>query len=124
MHAVALLGGFFLRVVMVPFFHPLMVAVFGLGVAAAASAGRRSRAARAGLALVGLLVAIILHGAWDWAGLAGSDPLLIYRIYGAVMVPVFLATLVLALVLRKREGRWSPRPCQPSRATASSRPKR
>ncbi|GAA1223249.1 PrsW family intramembrane metalloprotease [Pseudonocardia alaniniphila] len=102
-NAIALLAAsFFLRMVMVPFFHPLMVAVFGLGIAAAAH--KRSRAARVGLALVGLLVAITLHGVWDWAGLAGSDPFLIYKIYAAVMVPVFLVVLVLALVLRSREG--------------------
>ncbi|MFF3441931.1 PrsW family intramembrane metalloprotease [Streptosporangium sp. NPDC002721] len=104
-NAVALFGAsLFLRVVMVPFFHPLMVAVFGLGVAAAATSGRGG-AARAGLALAGLLVAITLHGVWDWAGLAGGDPYLIYKIYGAVMVPVFVAMTVVALVLRGREGR-------------------
>ncbi|TDD40813.1 PrsW family intramembrane metalloprotease [Nonomuraea terrae] len=102
--AVSVLGiSFFLRVVMVPFFHPLMVAVFGLGIAAAAS--KRGGAGRIGLTLAGLLVAITLHGVWDWAGLAGSDPFLIFRIYGAVMVPVFLAMLVVALVLRNREGK-------------------
>ena len=101
-NAIALLGvSFFLRVVMVPFFHPLMVAVFGLGIAAAAH--KRSRAARVGLALVGLLVAITLHGLWDRASLAGSDPLPIYKIYAAVMVPISLTVLVLALVLRNRE---------------------
>lgn len=104
-NSVALLGAsLFLRVVMVPFFHPLMVVVFGLGIAAAATSGRGG-AARTGLALAGLLVAITLHGVWDWAGLAGSDPFLIYKIYGAVMVPVFLATLIVALVLRRREGK-------------------
>ncbi|MEU7880177.1 PrsW family intramembrane metalloprotease [Microbispora bryophytorum] len=103
-NALALLGAsFFLRVVMVPFFHPLMVAVFGLGIVTAAN--KRSRGACVGLTLAGLLVAIVLHGAWDWAGLAGSDPFLIYKIYGAVMVPVFLTMLVLALVLRKREAK-------------------
>ncbi|WP_436763621.1 hypothetical protein [Streptosporangium sp. V21-05] len=40
---------------------------------------------------------------WDWAGLAGGDPFLIYKLYGAVMVPVFLAMLIVALVLRGRE---------------------
>ncbi|MEV0316526.1 PrsW family intramembrane metalloprotease [Nonomuraea fuscirosea] len=103
-NAVALLGAsLILRAVLVPFFHPLMVALLGLGVAAAA--GRPGRAARTGLVLAGLVVAIVLHGVWDWAGLAGDDPLLIYKIYGAVMVPIFLAMLVLALVLRRRERR-------------------
>ncbi|MDX3853100.1 PrsW family intramembrane metalloprotease [Streptomyces sp. AK02-01A] len=103
-HAVAVLGiSLFLRAVMVPFFHPLMVTLFGIGIAA--SAGKRSQAARIGLALAGLLAAITLHGVWDWTSLAGKDPLLIYKIYGAVLVPVFLTMLILALVLRKREGR-------------------
>ncbi|MEU3183865.1 PrsW family intramembrane metalloprotease [Streptomyces sp. NPDC006923] len=103
-HAVGVLAiSLFLRAVMVPFFHPLMVALSGIGIAA--SAGRRSGAARVGLALAGLLVAITLHGVWDWTSLAGDDPLLIYKIYGAVLVPVFLTLLILALVLRKREGR-------------------
>ncbi|MGJ6964791.1 PrsW family intramembrane metalloprotease [Streptosporangium sp. G11] len=102
-NAVAVLGAsLFLRVVMVPFFHPLMVAVSGLGIAAVS---RRGGAARVGLALAGLLVAITLHGVWDWSSLAGGDPFLIYKIYGAVMVPVFLATLIVALVLRNREGK-------------------
>ncbi|WP_176993346.1 PrsW family intramembrane metalloprotease [Nonomuraea jiangxiensis] len=102
--AIAALGAsFILRVVMVPFFHPFMVAVFGLGIAAAA--GRRGRGVRVGLPLVGLFAAIVLHGVWDWAGLAGSDPFMIYKIYGAVMVPLFLTILVVALVLRNREGK-------------------
>ncbi|MEU8401865.1 PrsW family intramembrane metalloprotease [Nonomuraea sp. NPDC048892] len=103
-NAVALLGAsLILRAVLVPFFHPLMVALFGLGVAAAA--GPSGRGARTGLVVGGLAVAIVLHGVWDWAGLAGDDPLLIYKIYGAVMVPVFFAMLVLALILRRRERR-------------------
>ncbi len=93
----------FLRVVMVPFFHPLMVALTGIGVGLAARA--RGRVGRVLPVVIGLLVAIILHGVWDWAGLASSDPYLIFKIYGAVLVPVFLAALVLVLVLRHREGR-------------------
>jgi protease PrsW len=60
-----------------------------------------------GLTFAGLLAAIILHGVWDWAGLAGDDPLLIYKLYGAVMAPVFLMMLVLVLVLRRRHHRAS-----------------
>ncbi|WP_170062016.1 PrsW family intramembrane metalloprotease [Compostimonas suwonensis] len=92
-----------LRLVMVPFMHPFLVAVFGLGIAAAANTRRRGL--RIGLPLAGLIVAITLHGAWDWAGLAGPDPYLIYKIYGGVMVPLFLAMAILALVLRHRRGR-------------------
>ncbi|MGG7507419.1 PrsW family intramembrane metalloprotease [Plantibacter sp. YIM 135249] len=101
---VTLILSFALRMVMVPFMHSFLVAIFGLGIAAAA--GTRSRGARFGLAGAGLLVAIVLHGVWDWAGLSGTrDPFLIYKIYGAVMVPLFLAMLILALILRRREGK-------------------
>jgi RsiW-degrading membrane proteinase PrsW (M82 family) len=103
-NAVAVLGvTFFLRVVMVPFFHSLMVVLTGIGVGLAAT-GRGSRV-RALPVVLGMLAAVVLHGVWDWAGLASTDPYLIYKIYGAVMVPVFLAVLVLALILRRREGR-------------------
>ena len=102
--AIAVLGvTFFLRVVLVPFMHPFFVSVFGLGIAA--SVNKHRGGARIGLPIAGLLVAITLHGVWDWAGLAASDPFLIYKIYGAVMVPVFLAMVILALVLRRREGK-------------------
>lgn len=102
--AVSVLGvTAFLRVVLVPFFHSLMVVLAGIGVGLAANA--RGRGARALPVVIGLLVAIVLHGIWDWAGLASSDPYLLFKIYGAVMVPVFLAVLVLAFVLRRRERR-------------------
>jgi RsiW-degrading membrane proteinase PrsW (M82 family) len=98
-----LLITFFLRTVMIPFFHPLMVTLSGAGIAA--STRMRGRAARTGLALAGVLLAMALHGVWDWAGLAGSDPYLIYKIYAAVLVPVFLTVLILVLALRRRDGR-------------------
>lgn len=102
--AVATLGvTLFMRVAMVPFFHSLMVALTAVGVGIAAN--RRERVARVVPVILGLLSAIVLHGIWDWAGLASSDPYLIFRIYGAVMVPVFLSMLIAVLVLRRRQGR-------------------
>ncbi|MGW1303612.1 PrsW family intramembrane metalloprotease [Streptomyces sp. NPDC002514] len=93
----------FLRMVMLPFFHPLMVIVSASGIAAVVR--ERGRSARAGLALGAPLIAIALHGAWDWAGLASGDPFLIYKIYGGILVPAFLTMLILALVLRRRAGK-------------------
>nr|WP_237693858.1 PrsW family intramembrane metalloprotease [Streptomyces sp. SID2888] len=92
-----------LRMVLLPFFHPLMVMVSATGIIAVV--GERGRCARVGLALCALLVAIALHGIWDWSGLVGSDPFLIFEIYGALLVPVFLTMLILALVLRRRAGK-------------------
>jgi len=92
-----------LRVLLVPFFHSLMAGLTGIGAGIAASS--RGRSAPALPVALGLLAAVILHAVWDWAGLASRDPYLIFKIYGAVMVPVFLAVLVLSVVLRHREGR-------------------
>ena len=69
------------------------------------AANSRGRGARVLSVSVGLAAAIVLHGVWDWAGLASSDPYLIFEIYGGVMVPVFLAVLTVAVVLRHREAR-------------------
>lgn len=92
-----------MRVLMVPFFHSLMVALTGLGVGLAANYSRRGT--RALPVVLGVLPAIVLHGVWDWAGIASSDRFLIFKIYGAVMVPIFVAVFVTALVLRRRQGR-------------------
>lgn len=102
--AVAALGvTLFMRIAMVPFFHSLMVALTAIGIGIAAN--RRGTAARVLPVMLGLLAAIVLHGIWDWAGLASSDQYLIFKVYGAVMIPVFLAMFVVALVLRHRQGR-------------------
>jgi RsiW-degrading membrane proteinase PrsW (M82 family) len=93
----------FMRVGMVPFFHPLMVALAGIGVGVAARSGYRGGGVFP--VVLGLLAAVTLHGVWDWAGLASPDPYLLFKIYGAVLVPVFIGVLVLVLVLRRREGR-------------------
>ncbi len=92
-----------LRVGLVPFFHPLMVVLTGIGVGIAANA--RRRAGRTMPVVAGLLAAVVIHGAWDWAGLASADPYLIFKVYLVVLVPVFIAVGVVVLVLRHRTGR-------------------
>lgn len=93
-----LIGSFVLRGLMVPFMHPFFVTVVGLGVAATSKIhGRLSRRLTI---MVGFLVAIFLHGLWDWAGLASADKYLIYKIYVGVMFPLFLIIAILALRLR------------------------
>jgi RsiW-degrading membrane proteinase PrsW (M82 family) len=97
-----LMMALFLRIVMVPFMHSFLVSLIGLGVAAAA--GCRMRGSRVAFVALGFAVPITLHGIWDWAGLAGDDPFMIYKIYGGAMVPLFIAMVVLALVLRRRDA--------------------
>ncbi|MYM31628.1 PrsW family intramembrane metalloprotease [Duganella sp. CY15W] len=106
---VILAMSFLLRGVMVPFMHPFFVAFIGIGVAAAT--GMRSRAARYLTVLLGFLFPILLHGIWDWAGLASGDHFMIYKIYVTVMLPLFLGLAIVALILRRRRqsdggGRW------------------
>lgn len=102
--AVATLGVLlFMRVVMVPLFHPLMVALTGVGIGVASNA--RGQSGRKLSVAAALLVAIVLHGVWDWGGLASTDRYFIFKVYAAALVPIFIAMLVLAIVLRRRAGR-------------------
>ncbi len=102
--AISVLGAtLVIRVLLVPFFHSLMVALTAIGVGLAARS--RGRGPRVLPVAIGLLAAIVLHGIWDWAGLASGDHLLIFKIYGTVMVPVFLAVFISSVVLRHREAR-------------------
>ncbi|MCZ7479977.1 PrsW family intramembrane metalloprotease [Rhizobium rhizogenes] len=91
---------FVLRGVMVPFMHPFLVAFIGLGIAVAA--GSRIRTRQTAAILIGFLLAISLHGVWDWAALSGRDPFLIFKIYATVMCPLFIAMAITVLVLRHR----------------------
>lgn len=98
-----LAASFILRGVMVPLMHPFLVAMAGLGVAAASTT--QNRLLRYFLAAIGFLAAIALHGIWDWAGLASDDRYLIYKIYAGVMFPLFLAIVTFAIRLRNRRAR-------------------
>ncbi|MGS0893948.1 PrsW family intramembrane metalloprotease [Burkholderia stagnalis] len=99
---VTLAMSFLLRGLMVPFMHPFFVVFVGMGVAVAA--GTRNRAVQGIAVLAGFLFPIGLHGLWDWTALAGRDPFMIYKIYAAVMMPLFAALAVLALILRRRRS--------------------
>ncbi len=90
-----------LRGVLVPFMHPFFVAFIGLGVSYAAAVKDRSRQLVG--VIVGFLFPILLHGLWDWAGLAANDRFLIFKIYAFVMVPLFFGLVAFALVLRRRQ---------------------
>lgn len=102
--AVATLGvTLFMRILMLPFFHSLMVTLTGVGIGIAAN--RRSPGAAIPPVIIGLLAAVVLHGTWDWAGLASDDKLLIFKIYASVMLPVFVTMFIVSVVLRRRQRR-------------------
>jgi RsiW-degrading membrane proteinase PrsW (M82 family) len=102
--AIALLASsLLLRVVLVPFMHPVFTAMIGIGVAVAVT--RRPGPARWLAVLLGYLAAALLHSLWDSSSLVSADPWTLYRVYGFVMVPLFLLLTGLLVWARRREGR-------------------
>lgn len=98
-----LVMSFLLRGALVPYMHPLFVIITGLGISVAA--GIKSYIKRWIVVLLALLTATILHGAWDWAGLASDDHFLIIKIYAFGMFPLFLVLFTFALRLRQKQGK-------------------
>jgi RsiW-degrading membrane proteinase PrsW (M82 family) len=104
------------RVLFTGFAHPLFTAMTGIGIGIAArSADRRVRFFAP---LIGLIVAMMLHGAWNlMATLAAPDPetgeggnqyFLLYG-YFSVFMPLFFAMVGLVLWRRSYEGRLAER---------------
>ena len=91
-----------LRCVFSPFAHPLFTAMTGIGAGIVASSRRGSGA---WLALpVGYIAAVFLHGLWNGSGTIGGGAGFV-GVYAVVMLPVFIALIVLALWQRRREQR-------------------
>src|SRR6266542_2040801 len=101
---------FVVRVVMTGFAHPLFTSMTGIGLGIAArTADRRVRWIAP---LAGLLVAMMLHGSWNLMSIVADkaeQPAILLYGYFAVMVPIFLAMVGVALWLRASEGRLSAR---------------
>ncbi|MFJ9693612.1 PrsW family intramembrane metalloprotease [Kitasatospora sp. NPDC101183] len=96
---------FVLRALLSPFAHPLFTALTGIGLAVALTSGRRWLARLA--VPTGLLLAMALHGTWNAAADLGTDGFLV--VYGALMVPCFLALVVFAAWARTRASRGPAR---------------
>ncbi len=91
-----------MRGVLSPFAHPLFTSMIGIGCGLAA--GARSGAARFLLVLAGYVLAVVLHALWNGsATLYGGDAFL--SLYAFVMVPLFLAMILLVFWQRRREQR-------------------
>ena len=97
-------GGFVLfglRCVLSPFAHPFFTSMTGLAVGAMARSTSRARFL---FPVVGYLGAVFLHGTWN-----GSATLLrgpgFFVVYVLVMVPLFLAMVILVIWQRRREQR-------------------
>jgi RsiW-degrading membrane proteinase PrsW (M82 family) len=97
----ALTFTFVLRGVMGPFAHPLFTSALGVGIGIAVSTG--SRALRWVAPVLGYLVAVLLHGIWNGSSFWGARGFLLA--YAAVMLPLLVIVLALAIWARVREGR-------------------
>jgi RsiW-degrading membrane proteinase PrsW (M82 family) len=101
-----LLGIFMVRILMSGFAHPLFTAAAGIGIGVAARSS--SRATRWLAPAAGLLTAMLLHAAWNLMATLTETRYLLYG-YVAVMVPIFVTGVGLALWLRSWEGRLTQR---------------
>jgi len=93
---------FFLRGVIGPFAHPLFTAATGIGIGIAVST--RRPAARVFAPILGFLAAIVMHATWNGSAFwdNGNGFLLAY---GAIMLPLLVVILAIAIWARSREGR-------------------
>lgn len=98
------------RILMSGFAHPLFTAATGVGLGVAART--TSTAVRWLAPLVGLVVAMLLHAAWNTMAVLTAvlmQPLLFLYGYVGVMMPIFFGMVGLAIWLRAREGQITQR---------------
>lgn len=84
-----------------PFAHPFFTMAIGVGLWVAAS--HRGFGPHLLAPLLGWVVAVVLHGAWNLSALSGLQGFVLA--YVLFQVPVFAAAVALAVAARRREGR-------------------
>jgi hypothetical protein len=92
---------FFLRGIMGPFAHPLFTAATGLGIGIAVST--RRPAVRVVAPILGFVAAVLMHAIWNGSTFFGANGFLIA--YGAIMLPLLIVILAVAIWARTREGK-------------------
>ena len=92
---------FVLRGIFSPFAHPLFTSAIGIGVGVAVAA--RSRVLRVAAPVIGYVVAVCLHAAWNASAFLGDGRFFVLT-YLFAMVPGFCVLVGLALWFRVREG--------------------
>ncbi len=97
----ALSATFVLRCLASPFAHPLFTACTGIGVGIAVTS--RSRSVRSLAPICGFLGAVLLHAIWNTSTVYGPGNFVV--VYLILMAPVFLAGVLLAVWVRRSEGR-------------------
>jgi RsiW-degrading membrane proteinase PrsW (M82 family) len=91
---------FLLRGILSPFAHPLFTTMTGIGLGIAARTTRPWL--RVVAPLVGYLIAVGLHAAWNLSSLSGLSGF--FTGYVLVMLPVFALAIGIAVWSRRREG--------------------
>ncbi|HHU09390.1 MAG TPA: PrsW family intramembrane metalloprotease [Intrasporangiaceae bacterium] len=104
-----LAGTFVVRGIMSPFAHPMFTVLIGIGVGLAASTHKTW--VKVVAPFVGYVLAVLGHGLWNLAAVAGGTGLLVG--YFLVGVPVFFGFVALILWARNREGRLIARHLSP-----------
>jgi RsiW-degrading membrane proteinase PrsW (M82 family) len=95
----ATLATVIMRLVLAPFAHPLFTSMIGLGVGLAVS--RPGQRGRWRYPLIGYLAAVTLHALWNGSLVFGFAGYLL--VYVVIMIPAFLAALLIARHHRRRE---------------------
>jgi protease PrsW len=92
---------FFLRGIMGPFAHPLFTAATGIGIGIAVTTRRPG--VRVMAPILGFLAAILMHAIWNGSAFWGANGFLLA--YGAIMLPLLVVVLAVAIWTRSREGK-------------------
>ncbi|MGL4172826.1 MAG: PrsW family intramembrane metalloprotease [Actinomycetota bacterium] len=95
-----LVSTFVLRGIVGPFAHPLFTMAIGVGLGVAARSSHSIR--RIGAPILGLLIAVVLHGLWNLSAVTGLRGFL--GVYALVQVPLFTGAVLFALWARRRES--------------------
>lgn len=91
---------FLVRGLIGPFAHPLFTAATGIGIGIAVST--RRPAVRVLAPILGFLAAVVMHGIWNGSTFWGAQGFLLA--YGAIILPLLVVVLAVAIWARSREG--------------------
>ncbi|GAA1693938.1 PrsW family intramembrane metalloprotease [Fodinicola feengrottensis] len=92
-----------LRMVFLPFIHPLFTSLVAVGVTIAIT--RRNPVARISWVVLGYLAASLCHGVWDWTALTKQTAALTVPLYLCLMVPLFVTMVVVVVIARRRQAK-------------------
>ena len=91
----------FLRGILGPFAHPLFTSATGIGIGIAATT--RRPAVRILAPVLGYLAAVAMHATWNGSSFWGGRGF--FFAYAAIMLPLLVVVLAVAIWARSREGR-------------------